>query len=78
MVNHRIILSPAERQRPQTLPRRRSTTLQQRWARILLTPDVGGELPAQTDAEVAATTLVEVRTVARVRAEFAATVWSGR
>ena len=72
MAKHRVILDPADRQRLQGLLRRSTTTaLQQRRARILLSADVGGGRPGQTDATVAAATQVDARTVARVRAEFA-------
>jgi hypothetical protein len=71
MAKHRVVLDPADRQRLQALLRRSSTTaLQQRRARILLAADVGGGRRAQTDAQVAAATAVDPRTVARVRAEF--------
>ena len=72
MAKHRVVLDPADRQRLQGLLRRSTTTaLQQRRARILLSADVGGGRPGQTDATVAAATQVDARTVARVRAEFA-------
>jgi hypothetical protein len=72
MAKHRVVLAPADRERLQTLLRRSSTTaLQQRRARILLAVDGGGGRRVPTDAAVAAATLVDRRTVARVRAEFA-------
>jgi hypothetical protein len=72
MAKHRVVLDPADRQRLQGLLRRSTTTaLQQRRARILLSADVGGGRPGQTDVAVAAATQVDARTVARVRAEFA-------
>ena len=68
---HLVVLAPAERQRLQGLLRRGSTTaLRQRRARVLLAADVGEGRPARTDAQVAAATAVDARTVARVRAEF--------
>jgi hypothetical protein len=73
MAKHRVVLTPADRQRLQGLLRRSTTTaLQQRRARILLAVDSGGGRHAPTDAAVAAATQVDRRTVARVRAEFAA------
>jgi Homeodomain-like domain len=72
MAKHRVVLSPDERARLQTLLRRSSTTaLQHRRARILLAVDGGGGRGVPTDAAVAAATQVDPRTVARVRAEFA-------
>ena len=72
MAKHRIVLTPADRERLQTLLRRSSTgALQQRRARILLAADGGGGRRVPTDAMVAAATQVDPRTVARVRADFA-------
>jgi hypothetical protein len=69
---HLVVLTSADRDRLHRVLSRSSTTaLQQRRARILLAADIGGDRPAQTDVAVAAATLVDARTVARVRAEFA-------
>lgn len=72
MAKHRVVLDSADRQRLQALLRRSSTSaMQQRRARILLAVDGGGGRSVPTDAAVAAATLVDPRTVARARAEFA-------
>jgi hypothetical protein len=72
MAKHRVVLTPADRERLQTLLRRSGTpAIQQRRARILLAVDGGGGRQVPTDAAVAAATQVDPRTVARVRAEFA-------
>jgi hypothetical protein len=69
---HLVCLDAADRERLTGLLRRgTSAALTQRRARILLAVDVGEDRPAQTDAAVAIATLVDARTVARVRAEFA-------
>ena len=72
MAKHQVVLTPADRSRLRGLLRRsRTSALQQRRARILLAADVGAGRPGQTDAAVAAATVVDPRTVARVRAAFA-------
>lgn len=71
MAKHRVVLTSADRDRLKALLRRSSTpAIQQRRARVLLAADVGGGRRAQTDAQVAAATEVDPRTVARTRAEF--------
>lgn len=71
MIKHRVVLTPTERKRLQSLLRRSSSTaIQNRRARILLAADVGSDRPPRSDVAVAAATYVDPRTVARVRAEF--------
>jgi hypothetical protein len=70
---HVIRLTPDERAQLGDLLRQDDPTgFAQRRARILLHADRGVTGPCRTDEEVAAATLVEPRTVARVRAQFAA------
>ena len=70
---HRICLSPAERREIGSLIRRDGAgALTQRRARILLHADAGVAGPRLPDVEVAAAVGVEPRTVARVRAQYAA------
>lgn len=72
MAKHRVVLTPAERERLHALLRRSTTTaMQQRRSRILLAVDRSAGRRSQTDAAVADATRVDPRTVARVRAEFA-------
>jgi len=70
---HRVCLSPAERREIGGLIRRDGAgALTQRRARILLHADAGVAGPRLPDVEVAAAVGVEPRTVARVRAQYAA------
>lgn len=69
---HRVTLTPAERQHLQHLVRQttvRHFTYQR--ARLLLAADHRTDGPAPTDADVARTVGVSTRTVARVRARWA-------
>lgn len=70
---HVVRLTPAERTDVGRVIRRTgSSALAQRRARILLHADIGAPGPRLTDREIAAAVAVEARTVARVRARFAA------
>lgn len=70
---HVVHLTPDERAQLGDLLRCDATPgFTQCRARILLHADRGVTGPCRTDVEVAAATLVEPRTVARVRAQFAA------
>jgi transposase len=69
---HVVRLAAAERAELGRLIRREgASTLAQIHARILLHADVSPAGPHLTDREIAAAVGVEVRTVARVRAQFA-------
>jgi transposase len=69
---HIVRLSAAERAELSRLIRREdASTFAQIHARILLLADVSPNGPRLTDREIAAAVGVEVRTVARVRAQFA-------
>lgn len=70
---HRVILSPAERTQLAQLVRRPTVTaFTAQRARILLAADHRSSRPAPTDVRVAAAVGVSPRTVARVRARWAA------
>lgn len=69
---HVVRLSPAQRTELTALLRRSgASALTHRRARILLLADVAAPGPRLSDAAVAAAALVDPRTVARVRAQFA-------
>lgn len=69
---HYVRLTPDQRTELGTLLRREhASTFAQTRARILLQADSGQAGPRLTDREIAAAVGVEVRTVARVRSQFA-------
>ncbi len=70
---HRVTLTPDERARLERLVRQSSVSkFTYQRARILLAADYRPGRPAPTDARVATATGVSIRTVARVRATWAA------
>jgi len=74
MPKQHVVALTAEQRRDlgARLTRNATTALEQRRARILLQADAGAGGPRLTDREVAAAVGVDPRTVARVRALFAA------